>query len=58
MNDNLTISTFEFFERYPDKETARVYLEKRRWHGKVTCPHCGSEDRISARTGKRVGYYR
>jgi len=57
VNDNLTISTFEFFQRFPDAESARLYFEQRRWGGHVVCPHCGS-DQISARTGKRLGYYR
>ena len=53
-----TISTFELFQQYPDAESARLYFERRRWHGHVVCPHCGSDSRISARGGKRVGYYR
>ena len=53
-----TISTFELFQQYPDAESARLYFEHRRWHGHVVCPHCGSDSRISARGGKRVGYYR
>ena len=58
MNDNLTISTFQLFQKYPDAESARLYFEERRWHGHVHCPHCGCDGRISARTGKRAGYYR
>ena len=58
MNDRLTISTFQFFERYPDAESARIHLEDRRWKGHVVCPHCGCDERISARGGKRKGYYR
>lgn len=58
MNDNVTISTFQLFELYPDAESARLYFERRRWNGEVVCPHCGGYERISARTGKRVGYYR
>lgn len=58
MNDRVTISTYEFFERYPNAEAARIYLEERRWRGDVACPHCGCDSRISARKGKRVGYYR
>lgn len=53
-----TISTFELFELYPDAESARVYFERRRWHGQPVCPHCGCDEHISARGGKRVGYYR
>ena len=53
-----TISTFRLFQLYPDAESARVYFERRRWHGQVVCPLCGCYEKISARGGKRVGYYR
>ena len=56
-NDRVTISTFQLFEMYPDAESARVYLEKRRWNGKPICSHCGCNGRITTRKGKRVGYY-
>lgn len=55
---NLTVSTFELFDMIPDAEAARLYLEERRWHGSPTCPLCGAFEKITARTGKRVGYYR
>ena len=55
---NLTVSTFELFDMIPDAEAARLYLEERRWHGSPSCPLCGAFENISARTGKRVGYYR
>ncbi len=54
----LTVSTFELFEMIPDAEAARLYLEKRRWRGSPSCPLCGAFENITARTGKRVGYYR
>lgn len=53
-----TISTFQVFQMFPDAENARVYLERRRWRGHVVCPHCGCDERITARKGKRLGYYR
>ena len=53
-----TISTFELFQLFPDAESARVYLEKRRWNGHVVCPHCGCYEKITVRGGKRLGYYR
>ena len=53
-----SMSDYELFELIPDAEAARVYIEERRWRGKVVCPRCGCGDRITARTGKRVGYYR
>ena len=55
---NLTISTYEFLDMIPDAEAARLYLEERRWHGSPTCPLCGAFEKITARTGKRIGYYR
>lgn len=50
-----TISTFQLFERFPDKESARVYFESRLWPDGVICPVCRNGERITARKG---GYYR
>ena len=50
-----TISTFQLFELFPDKESARVYFESRLWPDGVICPVCRSGERITARKG---GYYR
>jgi len=55
MKDNVTISTFELFKRFPDQETAQEYLEARLWPNGVTCPHCAGKDRITTRKDK---YYR
>lgn len=55
MNDHLTISTFQLFQMFPDAESARVYLESRRWPQGPRCPICGLTDRITVRKG---GYYR
>src|SRR6202162_722242 len=51
-----TISTFELFERFPDQEAARVYIEARLWPNGPRCPVCGLGERITARTGK-PGFY-
>ncbi len=58
MQDNVTISLIELFEKFPNNEAARCYIEEHRWNGKPVCPHCGAGDNIWARTGKRIGYYR
>lgn len=50
-----TISTFQLFERFPDKESARVYFESRLWPTGAVCPICKDAERITARKG---GYYR
>lgn len=55
MNDKITISTLQLFQMFPDQETARSYLEKRRWPEGTKCPCCGLGDRITVRKGD---YYR
>jgi transposase-like protein len=50
-----TISTFQLFERFPDAESARLYLEGRLWPTGPVCPECKSGERITAR---KAGYYR
>ena len=50
-----TISTFELFQMFPDAETARTYIEKRRWPEGTICPQCGEAERIGAR---KAGFYR
>ena len=53
--DAITISTFQFFQMFPDQEAARTYLEKRRWPNGATCPTCSSLERI---TPRKDGFYR
>lgn len=50
-----TISTFELFEMFPDADTARGYMEKRRWPDGPVCPSCGEKERIY---DKSKGFYR
>jgi len=50
-----TISTFQLFERFPDQDSARVYLESRLWPTGARCPVCGLGERVTAR---KAGYYR
>src|ERR1700684_3082968 len=51
-----TISTFQFFELYPDAETARQYLESKLWPNGPRCPKCKAGDRITPRKAK--GFFR
>jgi transposase-like protein len=37
-----TVSLYQFFQRFPDEEAARLYFERNRWHGSPNCPRCGS----------------
>ena len=49
------ISLIELFERFPNQDAARSYMEAQRWPGGVSCPHCQEAKRIKQRKG---GYYR
>lgn len=37
-----TFSLYEFFQKFPNEETARQFFEAKRWPSGVFCPHCGS----------------
>ena len=38
-----TISTFKFFEQYPNEQAAIDAIEARRWEDGVVCPYCECE---------------
>lgn len=50
-----TISTFQLFQKFPDAESARKYLESRLWPNGPFCPTCRKGERIGVRKG---GFYR
>ena len=39
---NNAIGILEFSKMFPDEDTARRYLEDKRWGGEPYCGHCGS----------------
>lgn len=50
------LSTFEFFQRFPDEEAARKYFETNRWGGEAHCGHCGSTDVVECKDHKPMAY--
>ena len=46
-----TISTYEFFQQFPDEQAAVAYLESRRWPNGIACTYCGS-----VRTSRQKDY--
>ena len=36
------LSVYEFFEKFPNEQSAFTYLESRRWPDGIDCPDCGS----------------
>jgi len=51
-----TLSTFEFFNRFPDEESARQYFERNRWNGEAHCGHCGSTNVNECKDHKPMAY--
>ena len=44
--------------KFPNEESARLYLEKQLWNGKPTCPACNSDtNQYERKAAKRVGFY-
>lgn len=39
-----TVSLYEFFQKFPNEEAARLYFEGKRWKSGVCCAHCGDAD--------------
>ena len=51
-----TLSTFEFFQRFPDEDAARRHFEARRWGGEAVCGHCGSVNVVECKDHKPMPY--
>lgn len=51
-----TLSTFEFFQRFPDEETARKFFEGKRWGDEPVCGHCGSISVVECKDLKPMPY--
>jgi transposase-like protein len=51
-----TMSTFAFFQKFPDEESARNYFETNRWGGEANCGHCGSTNVVECKDHKPMAY--
>jgi transposase-like protein len=51
-----TLSTFEFFHKFPDEEAARKFFEGRRWGCEPVCGHCGSVSVTECKDHKPMAY--
>ena len=56
MSNPETLSTFEFFQRFPDEEAARKLFEAKRWGDEPVCGHCGSVDVSECKGHKPMAY--
>lgn len=51
-----TVSLYQFFQRFPNEEAARLYFERNRWGGEPNCPHCGSLSVAAVKSLKPMPY--
>lgn len=51
-----TLSTFEFFQKFPNEESARRFFENRRWGSDPVCGHCGSLSVTECKDHKPMPY--
>lgn len=51
-----TLSTFQFFQKFPDEEAARKFFETRRWGSEPVCGHCGSVSVTECKDHKPMAY--
>jgi hypothetical protein len=53
----VTVSTYDFFKKFPNEEAARLHLEQKRWHGEPVCPKCGCiENQYKQKRDGKEGY--
>jgi len=50
------LSTFEFFKKFPDEESARKYFETNRWGDEPHCSRCGSFNVVECKDHKPMPY--
>ncbi len=51
-----TTSLYQFFQQFPNEESARKYFEVKRWPAGITCGHCGSSDVAECKDHKPMPY--
>ena len=48
---------FEFFKKYPYKDSARQYFQSILWGDKLECPHCNSKKVVECKDHKPMPYH-
>lgn len=51
-----TLSLYDFFKKFPDEESARLYFEGRRWSSGKYCPRCGGFSVVECKDHKPMPY--
>ena len=56
MNKPETLNLYDFFKKFPNEESARLYFENGRWTAGKFCPHCGSFSVSECKDHKPMAY--
>ena len=51
-----TLSIFDFLQKFPNEEAARLHVEARRWGETPFCGHCGSISVVECKDHKPMPY--
>jgi len=51
-----TISFYQFFQQFPNEESARMFFENKKWGDTPYCGHCGSLDISECKNQKPMPY--
>ena len=51
-----TLSTFAFFQKFPDEDAARNYFETNRWGNEPNCGHCGSTNVVECKDHRPMSH--
>lgn len=51
-----TLSTFAFFQKFPNEEAARNYFETNRWGNEPNCGQCGSTNVVECKDHKPMSH--
>ena len=51
-----TTSLYQFIEKIPDEEAARLYFEDKRWGDTPCCGHCDSSNVVETKNHKPMPY--
>lgn len=56
MSKPQVVSLYEFFQRFPDEESTRLYFESKRWRDGAYCGHCASVNVVECKDHNPMPY--
>lgn len=56
MNDHIAFSLYRILKRFPNNESARLFMEQQRWCGMPICAKCGHGHSVALHGNRRCFY--